>query len=159
VRLEQVSQGVALKHKSTDILDEMYLMVLDSSMKADFSADETKEVTLRLRRVVGIVVVLFENLSAEECGRLLFDIASASGVIVQETLDSLPAIFDIPEDLTRSIRMQHLSFRDFLVDSAQRYDLRFQMNQQQLHHDLFDHCLDLMKRSLRKKHMPTFRKR
>jgi hypothetical protein len=76
---------------------------------------------------VGTVVLLFENLSAEEIGRLLFDTASAGAVIVQETLDSLPAIFEIPEDLTRPIRMQHLSFRDFLVDSARCSDIRFQI--------------------------------
>jgi hypothetical protein len=40
VRLDQVCQGSATKHKSTDILDEMYLMVLDSSMRDDFSTQE-----------------------------------------------------------------------------------------------------------------------
>ena len=150
MRLEQVCQGDAMNHKSTEILDKMYLMILDSSLKADFSANELQEVILRQRQVVGAVVLLFENLSAEELGRLLFNSAPARGITVQETLESLHAVFDVPEDLARPIQMQHLSFRDFLVDSTRCPDVRFQVNQQLVHHDLFDCCLDLMQRSLRK---------
>jgi hypothetical protein len=148
VRLEQVCQGSATKHKSTDVLDEMYLMVLDSSMKDDFSADEAQEVTLRLRQVVGSVVLLFDNLSAEELGRLLFPTVPTGGIIVQEALESLHAVLDVPEDSSKSIQMLHLSFRDFLVDSARCPDVRFQINEQRVHHDLLGRCLDLMQQSL-----------
>ena len=51
-------------------------------MKDDFSADEAQEVTLRLRQVVGSVVLLFDNLSAEELGRLLFHTVPTSGIIL-----------------------------------------------------------------------------
>jgi hypothetical protein len=149
-RLQQVCQGSATKHKSTDGLDEMYLMILDSSMKDDFSVDEAQEVILRLRQVAGGVVLLFDNLSAEELARLLFPNTPTGGHIVQQTLDSLHAIFDVPEDLSKPIQTLHLSFRDFLVDSARCPDIRFQIDQQQVHHDLLDRCLNLMKRSLQK---------
>lgn len=149
-RLEQVCQGSAIKHKSTDELDEMYLMVLDSSMKDDYSEDEAQEVTSRLRQVVGSVVLLFDNLSAKELARLLFPNTPISGLTVQQTLDSLHAVFDVPEDPSKPIQTLHLSFRDFLVDGARCPDVRFQINQQQVHHDLLDRCLDLMKRSLQK---------
>jgi hypothetical protein len=148
VRLEQVCQGSATKHKSTDVLDEMYLMVLEGSMRDDFTAQEAQEVIVRLRQVAGSVILLFDNLSAEELARLLFPSALAGGVLVQNTLDSLHAIFDVPEDVRKPLQMLHLSVRDFLVDVTRCPDVRFQIDQQQMHLDLFSHCLDLMRDSL-----------
>jgi hypothetical protein len=148
VRLEQVCHGSGVKHKSTDELDKMYLVILKSSMCADFSADEEQEVTARLRHVVGSVVLLFDKLCAAELERLLFPSALAGGVVVQDTLDSLHAIFDVPKDLQKPIQMQHLSFRDFLVDRTRGDDVRFHIDQQEGHRNLFIHCLGVMTRSL-----------
>ena len=156
IRLDLVCQGSATKHKSTDILDETYLMVLDSSMRDDFSAQEAQEVNLRLQKVLGGVILLFENLSAEELARLLFPSVLAGGVLVQDTLDSLHAIFDVPENLSKPIQMLHLSVRDFLVDKSRCPDVRFHINQQQMHLDLFSNCLNLMTGSLQQNicHLP-----
>ena len=148
-RLEQVCQGKGAKHKSTDTLDEMYLMILQSSMSSDFSVDEEQEVAARLRHVVGSVVLLFDNLSAEELERLLFRDLSTGGALVQDTLDSLHAILDMPEDRTKPVRMQHLSFRDFLVDGGRCPDRRFHINPGDGHQILATHCLDLMSNALR----------
>lgn len=119
-------------------------------MRDDFSAQEAQEVTLRLRQVVGSVILLLDNLSAEELARLVFPSLSAGGVLVQDTLDSLHAIFDVPEDLSKPIQMLHLSIRDFLVDSIRCPDVRFHIDQPQMHLDLFSNCLDLMKGSLQR---------
>ena len=157
VRLEQVCRGSGGKHKSTDALDEMYLMILKSSMSDDFSADEEQEVTARLRHVVGSVVLLLNNLSAAELGRLLFPSASTGGAVVQDTLDSLHAILDVPKDLQKPIQMQHLSFRDFLVDRTRCSDNRFHVDQQEGHRNLLIHCLGLMAKSLMQNmcHLPS----
>jgi hypothetical protein len=129
VRLEQVYQGRATKHKSTDMLDEMYLMILESSIRGDFSVQEAHEVTLHLRQVMGSLVLLFNNLSAEELTRILFPSVLNGGVLVQSTLDSLHGIFDVLEDLSKPIQMLYLSVRDFLVDTNRCTDVRFQINQ------------------------------
>jgi hypothetical protein len=60
-------------------------------------------VTLRLRQVVGSVILLLENLSAKELTRLLFPSVLAGRVLVQDTLDSLHAIFNVPENLSKPI--------------------------------------------------------
>ncbi len=93
---------------------------------------------MRLRQVVGNVVLLLDHLSAEEIARLLFLTISTGGVTVQDTLDSLHAIFDVSEDLRKPIQMLHLSFRDFIVDSARCPDVRFHINPEQAHHGLSD---------------------
>ena len=147
-RLNKVCQGYGAKYKSTEALDEMYLTTLDSSMKGDFSTDEAQEVTLRLRQVVGSVVLLLDNLSAEELARLLFATIPTGALIAQETLDLLYAVFDVPEDRNKPIKMQQLYFLDFLLDSARCPDARFHINQQQAHHDLSECCLGLMRRHL-----------
>ena len=157
VRLEQVYHGTSVKHKSTDALDEMYLIVLRSSMSADFSADEEKEVIARLRNVVGSVVLLFDILSAVELERLLIPSASEGGAVVQDTLEFLHAILDVPEDVQKPIQMQHLSFRDFLVDRTRCDDVRFHVGQQEGHYDLSIRCLALMAQSLTQNicHLPS----
>jgi Heterokaryon incompatibility protein (HET) len=148
VRLEQVCRGSGAMHKPTAALDLMYSIVLNSSMKNYFSGKEEHQDVMRLRQVVGSVILLFDNLSAEELARLLFPSQLTGGLVVQETLDSLHAVFDVPEDLGKPIQMLHLSFRDFLVDSARCPDIRFQINQQQVHHDMSQSCLKLMEQSL-----------
>lgn len=116
--------------------------------KDDFSVDEAQEFTVCLSQVVGSVTLLFDNLSAVELTRLQFPIDSSGGNTVYNALYSPHSIFDVPEDLSKPIHMLHLSFRDFLVDSVRCPDVRFQINQQQVHHDLLNHCLYLIDRSL-----------
>jgi len=118
-------------------------------MNDDFSPEEAKAISTRLRHLVGSVVLLFDNLSAEELERLLFPDMSTGGTLVQDTLDSLHAILDVPEDRTKPVQLQHLSFRDFLVDRDRCPDRRFHINQQDGHRNLFTHCLDLMSHCLR----------
>ena len=99
---------------------------------------------------MGSVILLLENLSAEDLTRLLFPSVLAGGVLVQDTLDLLHAIFDVPEDLSKPIQMLHLSVRDFLVDNTRCSNARFYINQQQLHLNLFSNYLDLMRGSLQR---------
>jgi hypothetical protein len=147
-RLEQVCHGSGLKHKSTDALDEMYLMILKGSMSDDFSADKEQEATARLRHVMGSVVLLLDNLSASELERLLFPSALTGGNGVQDTLDSLHAILDVPNDLQDPIQMQHLSFRDFLINRNRCDDDRFHVDQKEGHRVLSVYCLGLMEKFL-----------
>jgi hypothetical protein len=44
---------------------------------------------------------------------------------VDQTLEDLYAILDIPEDRTRPIRLHHPSFRDFLLDKTRCGDPKF----------------------------------
>jgi len=83
-------------------------MVLVSSMSDDFSDQEAQEATIRLRQVVGSVIPLLDNLSATELATLLFPSVVAGGKLVQDTLVSLHAIFDVPDDLSKPIQMLHL---------------------------------------------------
>lgn len=149
VRLEQVCRGIKLKHQSTAALDEMYLMILRSWMNDDLTTEEEQEVNTRLRHVVGSLVLLLDNLSTPELQRLLFPLALADGEIVQETLDSLHAVFEVPSDSERPIQMQHLSFRDFLTDHTRCTDSRFYIDPCAGHHSLFLHCRDLLAKSLK----------
>ena len=51
---------------------------------------------LRLQRVIGSVILLFDNLSAEKLTRLLFPSTLDGGILMQDTFNSLHAIFDVP---------------------------------------------------------------
>ncbi|KAK5246711.1 hypothetical protein LTR20_007355 [Exophiala xenobiotica] len=149
-RLDQVCQGFWSKHDSTNALDRMYLTILESSLSGGLSADEELSVVTDLRCVVGSIVLLFDNLSARDLERLLLPNQSTQGGSVQDTLSSLHAVLDVPDDRTKPIRMQHLSFRDFLIDDQRCSDDRFCVPSGDGHRTLATHCLDLMTKSLRR---------
>ncbi len=80
-------------------------------MTGDFSTEEEDKSIIYLRQVVGSVVLLFDNLCAEELARLLFPTAPTGENIVRQILDPLHAILNVPEDLSKPIQILHLSFR------------------------------------------------
>jgi hypothetical protein len=147
-RLEQVCQADRVKHKVMEPLDAMYATILASSVTEDFSAAELHLFITCLRQVMGGIVLLFENMSAEALAGLLSTTIPITGLEVQQTLSSLHSVVDVPEDLSKPIQTLHLSFRDFLVDRNRCLDARFRIDEQQMHRDLSDCCLGLMSRFL-----------
>ena len=103
----------------------MYLLILKSSMKDDFVIDEAQEILMRMRQILNNLVLLFDNLSAEELERLLFFTTTNREIVMQNSLNSLHVIFDISKDLSKFIQILHLFFRIFLINNARCSDARF----------------------------------
>ena len=95
-------------------LNEIYITVLSHSMSTDYTDEEREELCSMLRHILGSIVILFSPLSADSLSMLLH----ATKEDVDQTLEDLHAILDIPEDRTRLIRLHHPSFRDFLLDKT-----------------------------------------
>ena len=74
-------------------------------------------------------VILFSPLSASSLSTLLH----LPKGHVDQTLDDLHAILDIPEDQTRPLRLHHPSFRDFLLNKSRCDDSKFWVNEKQAH--------------------------
>jgi hypothetical protein len=91
------------------------------------------------------LVILFSPLSASSLSRLLH----VTKQRVNQTLNHLHAIVDIPEDQTCPLRLHHPSFRDFLLDKKRCPDSNFQVEEQQAHRALADNCIQLMSSSLK----------
>jgi hypothetical protein len=67
---------------------------------------------------------------------------------MDQTLNDLHAILDIPEDSTHPLRLHHPSFRDFLLDRKRCEDLHFEMDEKKVHRKLATQCIQLMSGSL-----------
>jgi hypothetical protein len=66
-----------------------------------------------LRELLGSIVILYSQLSVESLSELFHTTKQQ----IDRTLKSLHAIIDIPNDQTRSFRLHHPSFRDFLLNN------------------------------------------
>jgi hypothetical protein len=143
-RLHQICSHTRTKHRSTKELDEMYLLILESSMSEDFTEEEAEQVTIHFRHIVGSIVLLFDDLSTVELGHLLFPDQEESRMLVEATIKPLQAVLDVPEDLHEAVRILHLSFRDFLLDPERCTNHQLSVKEVDSHEALFADCLNLM---------------
>ena len=86
------------------------------------------------------MAILFSSLSAECLGRLL-DIPRQT---VDETLQDLGAILDIPDSPRDPLRLHHPSFRDFILDEGRCDDPSFWVDKRQMHRKMMTRCLNVM---------------
>jgi NACHT domain-containing protein len=125
-------------------LNKIYLTVLKQSLPVTCSAMEREELLSILRTILGCVVVLLSPLSVLSLTRLL-DLQRED---VDDSLEGLHTILDIPKDESRPIRLHHPSFRDFLLNKDRCNDLSFFVDQKQAHQGIVSNCIQLMSASL-----------
>jgi hypothetical protein len=126
-------------------LNETYVTVLKNSIYSDYTDEERDDQYRMLRYVLGSIVVWFSPLSAGSLGRLLH----ITKQDVDQTLEDLHAILDIPKNHTNPVRLHHPSFRDFLLDNNRCKDVNFQVDETQAHKTLAARCIQLMSVSLK----------
>jgi len=126
-------------------LNEIYNTILKHAISSDYSDEEKEEFCRVLRHTLGSVVVLLSPLSACSLSRLLH----LPKEEVNQTLEDLHVILDIPEDSIRPLRLHHPSFRDFLLDKNRCGDSSFWVDGKQAHRTLATRCIKLMSVSLK----------
>ncbi|KAF1971159.1 hypothetical protein BU23DRAFT_590769 [Bimuria novae-zelandiae CBS 107.79] len=125
-------------------LDEIYITVLKNSVNPNYMDEERAEHYETLRYILGSIVVSLSSLPADAWSKLLH----VPKQDVDQTLDDLYAILDIPEDPMRSVRTHHPSFRDFLLNQNRCGDA-FWVDEKQAHQLLAEDCIQLMAASLK----------
>jgi hypothetical protein len=124
-------------------LNEIYITVLNHTV-SDYT-NEKKDQYRMLRYILGSIVILHSPLSVGSLARLVHTAQQN----VEQTLQDLHAILDIPEDSTLPIRLYHPSFRDFLLDKKRYGDLNFWVDERQLHQTLAESCIKLLSNFLK----------
>jgi len=140
--LESSSTAISAPEKH---LNKIYLTVLRQSISPNYTAEEAGELRRILKGLLGSIVTLFSPLSTQSLSKLV----NASQEEVDQTLDDLHAILDIPKDQTCLLRLHHPSFRDFLLNKERCGDSDFQVDEKQAHQTLADCCIRLMSTSLK----------
>jgi hypothetical protein len=149
-RLSSVLQNDGSITEPEKHLNEIYITVLRNSIPPKFSDKEKDEFYSKLRNILGSIVVLLSPPSVHSLCRLLSnEDQPLSNEDLNETLEDLHAILDIPKDLTRQVRLHHPSFRDFLLSKDRCTDSNFWVDEKQAHQTLAANCIRLMSNSLR----------
>ena len=127
-------------------LNEIYIAVLENAVHHDYDDQEKEATYTTLREVLGSIVVLYSPLPADCLARLL----RVPRENVDQTLEDLHAILDIPRQPHRPIRLHHPSFRDFLLSKERYGDPHFWVDEKQAHRDLANNCIRLMSPTLKR---------
>ena len=127
-------------------LDEIYLTVLKQCINSDFTEVEKDHLYSMLRQILGSMVVLFSPLSADSLCKLLSNVTKED---VDQTLEDLHAILNIPKDQTQPLRLHHPSFRDFLINKKRCGDSNFWVDEKNVHQQLANNLIQLMTQFLK----------
>ena len=140
--LESSSTSLTVPEKH---LNEIYVTVLRHSISPDYTDEEREEQCMMLRHALGSVAVLFSPLSICSLSKLL----RITKQDVDQALEDLHSILDVPNDNFRPLRLHHPSFRDFLLNKDRSGDSNFWVDERQAHKTLADSCIRLMSSSLK----------
>ncbi|KFY92530.1 hypothetical protein V498_04889 [Pseudogymnoascus sp. VKM F-4517 (FW-2822)] len=94
-------------------------------------------------QVIGSIIILASPLSAASLDRLL---GVPEGTVDSRT-DLLHSVLSIPSRPDHPIRLLHLSFRDFLVDTEKRETNPFWVDEKDAHNKFVTRCLKLLSTS------------
>ncbi|RYP54983.1 hypothetical protein DL768_000299 [Monosporascus sp. mg162] len=117
-------------------LDATYLPVLDQ-MLVGLSSREINETLQEFRDIVGSIVVLASPLSTSALARML----NMAQDTVDDRLDLLHSVLDVPSSSSSPVRLLHLSFREFLLDPEKSDRNSFWVNEKETHRRLAAQCL------------------
>ncbi|KAF5970220.1 vegetative incompatibility het-e-1 [Fusarium coicis] len=126
-------------------LEQTYAPILRSQI-IGLPNEEGEEVIKDFKVVVGSIITLANPLSVAALSRLI-DIPPDTA---DERLDALHSVLSIPLERTVPVRLLHLSFRDYLVDSENKERNEFWVDTKLAHRRLAENCLRVMRSGLRK---------
>jgi hypothetical protein len=93
-----------------------------------------------LRRLLRSIVTLFSLLSTQSLNRLLSTLHDK----VDQTVDDLYTILNIPKDPNQPLCIYHSSFCDFILNSNRYSDPNLWVDKKQVYQTLADNCIQLM---------------
>lgn len=126
-------------------MDSTYLPVLNQLL-AGQDEWESKQLVQEFKEIVGVIILLATPLSVNALARLL----NMKPYDISTRLDLLHSVLSVPENLDLPVRLLHLSFRDFLLDSKKKGNSPFWLDEKEIHRKTANQCLTVMQGGLRK---------
>ena len=126
-------------------LDKIYTTVLKQSVTPEYTEEEKREAYYMLRKSLGSIIVLFSPLSALSLSRLL----GIRNAIINQVLNDLHSVLDVPKEQNLPFRLHHPSFRDYLLNKDRCQDPDFCVDEKEAHQRLTDRCIQLMSACLK----------
>lgn len=126
-------------------LDGTYLPVLNR-LSANHEEKRKRELVKEFQDVVGTIIILESPLSIISLSELL----GISKGLINTRLNRLHSVLQIPDHETMPVRLFHLSFREFLLDTNTREKTPFWIDEKEMHQKIVVQCLTVMFRCLKK---------
>lgn len=142
-RLREMLPYQTLSQKSG--IDKTYRPVLQN-LTAGLSSKMEDRVLQQFRSIVGSIVILVSPLSTRSLSRIL----RIDQGIIDGQLRMLHSVLSVPQSAKAPVRLLHLSFRDYLVNSENKGQNPFWVDEEKTHLELATRCLQLMMELLRK---------
>ncbi|GKZ27706.1 hypothetical protein AbraIFM66951_006144 [Aspergillus brasiliensis] len=138
-RLAAVLQDEAAASSSD--LERTYIPVLNQ-LNVSKSKSDSEQLLKEFQDIVGVIVLLATPLS-------VFALAELTGIateIITNRLNRFHSVLSIPSDSDKPVRILHLSFRDFLVNTTSI----FHVDEAETHRKIALHCFHVMDDRLRR---------
>ncbi|KAL5360217.1 hypothetical protein BJX96DRAFT_175081 [Aspergillus floccosus] len=121
-------------------IDAMYRRILKFSVIGSATKPEIKLICGSFKKIIGSIVVLFEPLSKAALCHLL----SLDDSELDDTFNGLHSVLSINEDQEGTVKLLHLSFRDFLLSQRRCSDKRFWICENTAHYNAMKACLQTL---------------
>ncbi|KAG6364032.1 hypothetical protein INS49_009135 [Diaporthe citri] len=121
-------------------VDEIYLKVLSFPDREQMSPKTRQRTYDGMRMTLGFLAALFEPVATSALENLLPPLP----VSLAQLLKKLHAIVGVPRDDKSSLDLVHLSFRDFILSKKRSKQLKFRVDETEMHKELFSRCLEIM---------------
>ncbi|KAF4974216.1 hypothetical protein FZEAL_8854 [Fusarium zealandicum] len=142
-RLRQIFDDVGEADTPQQKIDEIYLKVLSFP---EFSKSPIKARIMETTgRILGSIAVLMVPVSVASLCRLLQLPRSE----LDESLERLHSVVDVPQDEKTPLSLVHASFRDFILDPERSKLLDFRLVESEMHQQVLERCLEIMSQGLR----------
>lgn len=126
-------------------LDATYLPVLNRLINR-YTGHRQKQLIQDVQEVIGTIILLESPLSVTS----LSDLLEISTTSINARLNSLHSVLDIPNNEKLPVRLFHLSFRDFLLQSDTGGKCGIWVDERGIHQLITTKCLSTMHRYLKK---------
>ncbi|KAJ5559876.1 hypothetical protein N7513_002275 [Penicillium frequentans] len=123
-------------------MDKTYLPILTRLLDQETDEADQQMLLQGFQKIVGVIILLATPLSINALSLFLGIEADQ----ISDLLDSFRSVLSVPDDRDQPVRILHLSFRDFLVQSR----TEFHVDEAKKHEDIAKSCLKSMRRCLRK---------
>jgi hypothetical protein len=127
-------------------LDNIYNTVILNAISPYYSEMEQEQSKVQLRLILGSLVILFSPLSVLSLSRLI----KLPENDVEQVLEDLHAILDVPTESINPVRLHHPSFRDYLLENERSASADVWVDKEQAHQKLAIGCIQIMNGSLKR---------
>jgi len=124
----------------------MYTTILTYSLRGEFDLDKNIRMRDLFYRIINSIIVLFDRISPTGLAMILDEPKTK----IISMLNYLHSVLDVPKRKNKLIRLLHPSFRDFLLNPERYSNTTFLINIKNTHRHLFDCCLKIISKHLRR---------